>query len=75
MKGSAGSGYQLGIEPPDRDDPDRSLVVSVRVVVDGLEGGAVGGLAADEPFGAAVVYLSLGMAVLDRLLDIATFRA
>lgn len=41
----------------------------MRVVVDGLEARAVGGLAADEPLGATVVYLSLGMAVPDRLLE------
>ena len=66
---------QLGIEPPGRDDSDRSLVVSVRMVVDCLKGGAVGGLAGDEPFGASVVYLSLGMVLLDRLLDIGRVEA
>lgn len=40
------------------------------MVIDGLEGRAVSGLAAYEPFGAAVVYLPLGMSILDRPLDI-----
>lgn len=40
------------------------------MVIDGLEGRAVVGLTAYEPFGAAVVYLPLGMSVLDRLLDV-----
>lgn len=40
------------------------------VVVDRLEGDAPWGPPADEPFGAAVVHLSLGMALYDGLLDI-----
>ena len=42
----------------------------MRVVVDGLEDRAVGGLTAHEPFGAAIVGLSLGMPLLNRLLDL-----
>jgi hypothetical protein len=42
----------------------------MRVIVDGLEDRAVGGLAAHEPFGAAIVGLSLGMPLLNRLLDL-----
>ena len=40
------------------------------MVVDGLEGGPIGRLATDEPLRTTVVYLSLGMAIPDRLLDI-----
>lgn len=42
----------------------------MRVVVDGLEDRAVGGLAAHKPFSAAIVDLSLGMPFLNRLLDL-----
>src|ERR1051325_11112381 len=42
----------------------------MRVVIDGLEDCAVGGLAAHKPFGAAIVGLSLGMPLLNRLLDL-----
>ena len=60
-KVSAGCG--LGIQPPDRDDADRALVLPVWVVVDGLEGRAVSGHASDQPLRPAVVDLSVGMAV------------
>lgn len=40
------------------------------MVIDGLEGRAVGGLAAYEPFGATVVYLPFGMPIFNRPLDI-----
>ena len=39
------------------------------MVIDGLKSGAVGGLAADQPFGAPIVDLSVGVPVSNRLLD------
>ena len=46
----------------------------MRVVVYRLEDRAVGGLAAHEPFGAAIVDLSLGMSLLNRLLDLGSVK-
>lgn len=70
IKGSAGLSCRLGIESPDRDDADSGLVVSMRVVVDGLEGCSVVRLAANEPFRAPVVDLAVDVPIADSLLDI-----
>ena len=70
IKGSAGLGCRLGIESPDRDDADGGLVVSVRVVVDRLEGRSVGRLAVHEPFCASIVDLAVDVPIADSLLDI-----
>src|ERR1700712_5315839 len=70
IKGSAGLGCRLGIESPDRDDADGGLIVSVRVVVDGLEGLSVGRLSAHEPFRAPVVDLAVDVPIADSLPDI-----
>ncbi|MBN9621571.1 MAG: hypothetical protein J0H06_01235, partial [Actinobacteria bacterium] len=68
LKGTAGS--PLPIEPPGGDDANRRIVIAVRVVVDRLERGAVGGHAGDEPLCAPVVRFALGVMLADRLLDV-----
>lgn len=73
-KGSAGLGCELGIESPGRDNSDGSLVVSMRVVVDGLEGRSVGRLATHEPFCASVIDLAVDVRVANCLLDIGGVR-
>jgi hypothetical protein len=68
-KGSAGLGCQLRIKPPDRDNAHGGLIVSVRMIVDGLEGRAIGGFTAYQPFRAAIIDLPIKVAVPNGLLN------
>lgn len=75
FKSSAGLSCQLGIQPPDGDDSHSGLVVSVRMVIDGLKSRAIGGLTAYQPFCAAIIDPSIKVAVPNGLLNFGRLKS